>query len=357
LNSKNGTFYLGQRVQALSLSLGSELRVGETTLRVVADREDFEGTQGVAPDHYGSLWGSSAPMRRLFTLMRRLEGSLVNVLVQGESGTGKELIARALHEHSQVKTGPFVALNCGALDRSLVRSELFGHKKGAFTGAQTEGSGAFADAEGGTLFLDEIGEMPLSMQAHLLRVLEERRIRPVGANRELPVDVRIIAASNRDLATEVEQGRFREDLYYRLNILSIRMPALRERLEDLPILARYFVESQATELGVPAPQMDEAELARLKTYPWPGNVRELKNVLERSLLLNTAPSQCLTGTMVTPASVMTSNEATDLSLEQVEKQHILHVLKQEGHNKSAAARQLGISRKTLERKLQAWDTA
>jgi DNA-binding NtrC family response regulator len=301
--------------------------------------------------------GECALIKSVCEVIKRIAPMPSTVLIEGESGTGKELAAHAIHSMSG-RVGSFVPINCGAMTAELLESELFGHIKGAFTGAHQAREGLFTYANGGTLFLDEIGEMPLSMQAHLLRVLEERRIRPVGANRELPVDVRIIAASNRDLATEVEQGRFREDLYYRLNILSIRMPALRERLEDLPILARYFAESQATELGVPVPQMDEAELARLKTYPWPGNVRELKNVLERSLLLNTMPSQCLTGSTVMPTTVMPSfNEVNDLSLEQVEKQHILHVLKQEGHNKSAAARQLGISRKTLERKLQAWDTA
>lgn len=279
------------------------------------------------------------------------------VLIEGESGTGKELAARAIHTMSG-RDGSFVPINCSAMTAELLESELFGHIKGAFTGAHQAREGLFTYANGGTLFLDEIGEMPLSMQAHLLRVLEERRIRPVGANRELPVDVRIIAASNRDLASEVEQGRFREDLFYRLNVLSIRMPALRERLEDLPLLARYFAESLAAELGITAPELAADELARLESYAWPGNVRELKNVIERCLLLNTTPSRCLAGTLALPAvAVSSTTGSADLSLEQVEKQHILQVLEQSGGNKSAAARQLGISRKTLERKLQAWNTA
>jgi len=301
------------------------------------------------------LVGKCRLIKSVCEIIRRVSPMPSTVLIEGESGTGKELAARAVHIMSG-RTGSFVPINCGAMTAELLESELFGHIKGAFTGAHQAREGLFTYATSGTLFLDEIGEMPLSMQAHLLRVLEEHRIRPVGANREVPVDVRIVAASNRDLIREVEQGRFREDLYYRLNVLSIRMPALRERLEDLPMLAQYFAESLATELGLPIPQLDEAELARLQAYSWPGNVRELKNVLERSLLLNTRPSQCLAGNVIVPSSIMpAADESTDLSLQRVEKQHILYVLEREGGNKSAAARCLGISRKTLERKAQVWN--
>ncbi|MEW8048373.1 MAG: sigma 54-interacting transcriptional regulator, partial [Candidatus Thiodiazotropha sp.] len=199
-----------------------------------------------------------------------------------------------------------------------------------------------------------IGEMPLSMQAHLLRALEERTIRPVGSNREVPVDVRIIAASNRDLEQEVRNGEFREDLYYRLNVLSLRIPALRERKEDIPLLVQHFVEILSAELGIAPPQLGEGELVRLLDYDWPGNVRELKNVIERCLLLNKSPSLCLMGSEVAGSQTTPFDPSKTMLLEAIEKQHILKVLDLEGGNKSAAARVLGISRKTLERKTQAW---
>ena len=240
------------------------------------------------------------------------------------------------------------------MSAELLESELVGHITGAFTGAHQAREGLFTYANGGTLFLDEVGEMPLSMQAHLLRVLEERNVRPVGSNREVPVDVRIVAATNKDLNEQVRNGNFREDLYYRLNVLSIRMPSLRERLDDIPLLARHFINTLASELGVEAPVLGEAEMSRLRAYDWPGNVRELKNVIERCLLLNSSPSQCVSRPAGLNAAVEVSADSDDQQLEGVERQHILKVLDQEGGNKSAAARLLGISRKTLERKVHAW---
>jgi len=274
------------------------------------------------------------------------------VLLEGESGTGKELAARAIHTLSK-RSGSFVPVNCGAMTAELLESELFGHVKGAFTGAHQSREGLFTFAEGGTLFLDEIGEMPLTMQAHLLRALEERTIRPVGSNREYTVDVRIIAATNKRLVEEVRKGRFREDLYYRLNVLSLQIPALRERPEDIPLLANHFMQQLASELGVERRDLDEAEITRLLGYDWPGNVRELRNVIERALLLNRSPSSCVPGLQDAVAGD-DPDEVESLLLESVEKRHILRVLNQESGNKSAAARLLGISRKTLERKAQAW---
>jgi DNA-binding NtrC family response regulator len=237
----------------------------------------------------------------------------------------------------------------------LLESELFGHVKGAFTGAHQSREGLFTYANDGTLFLDEIGEMPLSMQTHLLRVLEEKSIRLVGSNRETPIDVRVIAATNRNLSEEVKKGNFREDLYYRLNVLSIRMPALRERGEDIPDLIKHFIDSLATEMGIAPMQLPESELSRLQSYGWPGNVRELKNTIERSLLLNTNPSECLPALKDVAEHGENNQEADDaVLLEEVEKRHILKILEMEGGNKSAAARVLGVSRKTLERKAQAW---
>lgn len=273
LKSRNGTRYLGQLVGEMTLSLGSRLTIGETELEVIADKKDFEGTQGAPMTQYGALFGTSAPMQRLFTLMRRLEGSLVNVLIEGESGTGKELIAHALHEHSRVGQGPFVAINCGALDRNLVRSELFGHKKGAFTGALGETPGAFAEADGGTLFLDEIGELPLEIQPVLLRVLESGSYTRVGEARARPVKVRVIAATHRSLSDDVEEGLFRADLYYRLMVVTLHAPALRERPEDIPLLAHKI----AADVGMT--EISDEVLKNLSHRAFPGNVRELKHAI------------------------------------------------------------------------------
>ncbi|MES9987904.1 MAG: sigma-54 dependent transcriptional regulator [Candidatus Thiodiazotropha endolucinida] len=297
--------------------------------------------------------GKCRQMQSLCEVIKRVAPMPSTVLIEGESGTGKELAARAMHEMSR-RSGSFVPVNCGAMTAELLESELFGHVKGAFTGAHLSRDGLFTYASGGTLFLDEIGEMPLSMQAHLLRALEERTIRPVGSNREVPVDVRIIAASNRDLEQEVRNGEFREDLYYRLNVLSLRIPALRERKEDIPLLVQHFVEILSAELGIAPPQLGEGELVRLLDYDWPGNVRELKNVIERCLLLNKSPSLCLMGSEAAGSQATPFDPSKTMLLEAIEKQHILKVLDLEGGNKSAAARVLGISRKTLERKTQAW---
>jgi len=300
----------------------------------------------------GGLIGGSDRFLRICNLMRRVAPMPSTVLLEGESGTGKELAARAIHGWSR-RAGSFVPINCGAISAELLESELFGHAKGAFTGATQSREGLFSYAEGGTLFLDEIGEMPLAMQAHLLRVLEERRIRAVGTNRETPVDVRVIAATNRNLEVEVQRGHFREDLYFRLNVLAIRMLPLRENMEDLPALTRHFVDLLASDLGIPSPELFESEMDRLKGYDWPGNVRELKNVIERCLLMNVPPGDCLERRH--PATGATDGgRLPDLSLATLEKYHIRRVLEMKGGNKSAAARQLGISRKTLERKTRAW---
>ncbi len=303
----------------------------------------------------GGIIGSCDTIRGLCEVIKRIAPMPSTVLIHGESGTGKELAARAIHLNSG-RPGSFVPVNCASISAELLESELFGHVKGAFTGAIKAREGLFSYAEGGTLFLDEIGEMPLAMQTRLLRVLEDHRIRPVGSNKETAVDVRIVAATNRDLKEGVESGNFREDLYYRLNVLSIRMPSLRERLQDIPELVRHFTTTLAVELGAPVPQVTESELERLRRYDWPGNVRELRNVIERCMLLNNQPSQCLSGLGAhrEPVDEPQDPSADDLSLEAIERRHILHVLELEGGNKSAAARRLEVSRKTLERKCQAW---
>ena len=291
-------------------------------------------------------------MKSVCDVIKQVAPMPTTVLIGGESGTGKELAARALHRWSERK-GSFVPVNCGAISEDLMESEFFGHTKGAFTGAQNTREGLFTYANNGTLFLDEIGEMPMSMQVHLLRVLEERVIRPVGSNREIPIDVRIIAASNRNLAKEVENGNFREDLYYRLNVVSVRMPPLRERIDDLPALVQYFSAKLASDLGVSAPEISGNDLFHLRSYQWPGNIRELKNVIERCILLKKSPKSCISG--LTQTSEPSDDQGEYIRLDEVEKNHILRVLEMESGNKSAAARLLGVSRKTLERKVKAWN--
>ena len=232
------------------------------------------------------LVAESAPMKEMLRVVHKVAPGKTTVLVSGESGTGKELIARAVHELSPRAGGPFVPVNCGAIPDQLIESELFGHAKGAFTGAQSAKRGLFEEADAGTLFLDEIGELPLNLQVSLLRALQEGEIRRVGDARSIKVDVRVIAATNRDLGQEVAQGRFREDLYYRLNVVALKLPALRERQEEIPILAARFLERHARRLGVVRKELSGGALAVLQAWRWPGNVRELENALERALVLS-----------------------------------------------------------------------
>ena len=328
--------------------------VGRCTERRKLARENFllhrETDQRYTLD---GVVGSCDPMKEVCAIINRVAPLPSTVLVQGESGTGKELAARAIHERSG-RPGSFVAINCGAVSPELLESELFGHVKGAFTGAHQAREGLFSFAHGGSLFLDEIGEMPLKMQAKLLRVLEEKTIRPVGGNQETPVNVRIIAATNRELSEEVAGGRFREDLFYRLNVVSVRLPPLRERPQDIPSLTGFFLDRLSRELGLPSPGLDGWDLEQLRRYDWPGNVRELRNVIERCLLLGRRPGQCIAAHGIQQTGA--GQEPPDLSLEAVERQHILSVLSADEGNKSAAARRLGISRKTLERKLKLWSS-
>jgi len=299
--------------------------------------------------------GNCDTMQSVCDVIKSVAPMPTTVLIEGESGTGKELAARALHRWSE-RTGSFVPVNCGAISEELMESEFFGHTKGAFTGAQNTREGLFTYANNGTLFLDEIGEMPMSMQVHLLRVLEERVIRPVGSNRQINVDVRIIAATNRNLAKMVEKKEFREDLFYRLNVVNVRMPPLRERMDDLPALVEHFSSKLSSDLGLPQPSITGDDLFNLRAYEWPGNIRELKNVIERCLLLKQSPGQSLTGNVVQQSTSSSSQvEAPAYELEGIEKNHILKVLEMENGNKSAAARLLGVSRKTLERKVKAWN--
>ena len=295
--------------------------------------------------------GQSPPIARLRALVQRVAPTPSTVLIQGESGVGKELVARALHQLSPRAEGPFVAVNCAAISADLIESELFGHVKGAFTGAKESRNGLFYYAHGGTLFLDEIGEFPLALQSKLLRVLEERRIRPVGTEHEVPVDVRLVAATNRDLKAEVAACRFRQDLYYRLEVMTLTVPPLRQRAEDVPALAALFMDNLSVQLGVPPLLITPEVAGALKAHPWPGNVRELRNFVERSLLFGEFPLETLAGD---GGASQAPSPPTSLLLADVEKQHILAVLAQCAGNKTRAADLLGVSRKTLDRKCAEW---
>jgi two-component system NtrC family response regulator len=305
------------------------------------------------------LIGASPGMHRVKDLIAQAGPSEAHVLVTGESGTGKELVAEALHQASQRSGGPLVKVNCAALPSELLESELFGYKKGAFTGAAKDKPGRFQTASGGTLLLDEIGDMPLSLQAKLLRVLQERQVEPLGANMPEPADARIIAATHKKLSNEVKAGRFREDLFFRLNVLEIRIPALRERLDDLPLLAAHLIERLSEKNKKNVRRVCPRFLEALSRYDWPGNVRELENVLERAIILSrseTLDTEDLPPHLAdkAPASPETSNGDSGAapSLDEAEKQAIVRALKAHGGHRERTAEALGVSRRTLQYKLK-----
>ncbi len=299
------------------------------------------------------LVGSSPAMRKVVGLIEKVAATNATVLVQGASGTGKELVARALHTNSPRRTRPLVTINCAALQENLLESELFGHEKGAFTGAVAAKPGLVEVAEGGTLFIDEIGEMAPGLQAKLLRVLEDGHYRRVGGTREMNADVRVVAATNRDLAEEIKNGKFREDLFYRLNVVSIFLPPLRERREDIPELVEHFLSTR--QIGTLRSRVDAEAMKALLAYSWPGNVRELANVLERAQIL--AENHVITPEdlpeNITSAAPASSAEAGDpRHLSEVERRHVQAVLQEEKGNKVHAARILGISRRSLYRLIE-----
>lgn len=307
-----------------------------------------------------NIIGRSNPMVRLLETVGQVAPSEATVLITGESGTGKDLIAGAIHFNSARKDSPFVKMNCAAVTETLLESELFGHEKGAFTGAHRRKEGKFRQADGGTLFLDEVSEMSLSMQAKLLRVLQDREITRVGGEQVLKVDVRLIAATNKDLISAMEAGRFREDLYYRLNVVTLHVPPLRERREDVPLLAQHFLKLFAEKNRKPVKGFTPQGMDRLIKYSWPGNVRELMNAVERGVVL--CRSEYLNEgdlPMVIDAEASTGNAVPsdkflpeDVPLDEVEKSTILRTLESSGGNKSEAARRLGITRRTLHKKLK-----
>jgi DNA-binding NtrC family response regulator len=315
---------------------------------IVADERGFEG-----------LLGTSAPMQKLYDLVARAGETDASVLVTGESGTGKELVARALHRRSVRSAAPFVPVNCSAIPDTLLESELFGHSQGAFTDARKSRAGLFVEATGGTLFLDEIGEIPLQVQPKLLRALEERKVRPVGSDKESEVDVRLVAATNRDLEAAVEDGSFREDLFFRVNVIHIHVPPLRARGGDVLLLAQSFLERYAARFGKEVAGLSSGSAERLMAYNWPGNVRELRNCIERAVALGRGPEiqvEDLPERVRTHSRaqlVVGSDDPSELAeLAEIERRYILHVMEVVAGNKSLAAKTLGLDRKTLYRKLQ-----
>lgn len=304
---------------------------------------------------FESIVGKSAVMKEVFELIRRASPSDSTILISGESGTGKELVARAIHYNSSRSDAPFIKMNCAALPEGLIESELFGHEKGAFTGAIRSTRGRFETADGGTLLLDEISEIPPQLQAKLLRVLQEKEFERIGSGQTIRVDVRVIATSNRDLKSEVAGGSFRDDLFYRLNVIPIDIPPLRQRLEDIPLLAEYFLDIYCGKIGLPTKKLSEKASQVLISYSWPGNVRELENLIERAVVIS--KNQELKPGDFPPeitAGVPVMNEkATEvgMSIGEAEKVLILRTLKAHGGNRSRAADVLGISTRTLRNKL------
>jgi DNA-binding NtrC family response regulator len=321
-------------------------------------------------DGFGMLIGRSPEMERVYRILSKVAHTTHPVLILGESGTGKEIIARTIHYNGPNATHPFIPVDCGSLVPTLIESELFGYVKGAFTGANRAKEGLLATTDGGTVFLDEIGELPLDLQAKLLRALQEKEIRPVGSNQRVPIRARILAATNRDLATMVEQGKFRKDLYFRLNVVNVKLPSLRERRQDVSLLAAHFLERRRRETGVLYTLSDDV-LRVLGSYDWPGNVRELENTIERACALSSGPvlhlgdmpSQLQEYRMQSQqlAEAQPSDEvsldASILTIAEMEKQAILNTLRQLNGDKLTAARLLGIGKTTLYRKLKEYGIA
>lgn len=332
--------------------------------RAVGHRELQEKVQVLSQaadraTRFGELIGASPAMQRLYDQLARIADTETSILITGESGTGKELVARSLHSRSRRSENSFVPVNCAALPDTLLESELFGHAKGAFTDARSDRKGLFIQAEGGTLFLDEIGEMPLTMQPKLLRALEESKVRPVGSDQEVPFDVRLVTATNRDLETAVEESRFREDLFFRINVIQIDMPPLRSRGTDVLLLAQHYLEAFAGRAGKEVEGLSDAVAERLLNYSWPGNVRELRNVIERAVALtryNKLAVEDLPEKIREYRSSQVFIGGEDPSelvpVEEIERRYIEHVLRAVDGNKTVAARILGLDRKTLYRKLQ-----
>jgi two-component system response regulator HydG len=346
-------------VEALQLTLSRAVQHRRLRDEVKRLRQVVSDARGI-----DQLLGSSAPIQKVKELIERVADADAALLITGESGTGKELVARAVHQRSHSATGPFVAINCAAIPEALLESELFGHVKGAFTDARAPRQGLFLKASGGTLFLDEIGEMPLAMQPKLLRALQERTVRPVGGDHELPYEARVITASNRDLETEVAERRFREDLFYRINVLRIDVPPLRVRGSDVLFLAQHFLKLMSQQTGKRVVGLSPPVAEKLMAYGWPGNIRELQNCIERAvaytrfdeLTVDDLPEK-IRNYRSTDLDIPGVGAHEVLTMDEVERRYILRVLKQFDGNKTTAAEVLGFDRRTLYRKLERWGAA
>jgi transcriptional regulator with PAS, ATPase and Fis domain len=360
LGSTNGTFVGDMRVHDAIVPGSVDMVLGETRIRVelLAQAVEKDISQGV---RFGRLVGVSPSMREVFAVLERIASSDLTVLVEGETGTGKELVADAIHRNSARAGAPFVAVDCGAIPEDLIESELFGHVKGAFTGAVRERQGAFVAADGGTLFLDEVAELPLDLQAKLLRVLEVREVRAVGSDKALATDVRVVAATNRNLPREVKEGRFRQDLFYRLAAVVVRLPPLRSRMEDVPVLVETVLEDinrRRLAQGMPTyPSLDRRATELLLHYDFPGNVRELRNLVERFAVLGADPTALAAASLPQLAPGDPHELRTDLPFHDAkemwndifEKTYLTKLLQVSGGNVSAAARTSGIDRRHLQR--------
>ncbi len=328
-------------------------------IRLVDENQFLRERVDTETDLHGIV-GSSAKIQDVLRMISRLKDTRTPVLITGESGTGKELVARAIHFRGLFATQPFVAVDCGSLVPTLIESELFGYEKGAFTGALKSKAGLFQSASGGTIFLDEIGELPQEMQAKLLRVLQEKEVRPVGSNQKVKVDVRVIAATNRDLEAEYRNGTFRKDLYFRLNVVTVHLPSLRERRSDIPMLVHWFLDRYAPGLPV---QVTNSAIKSLLQYDWPGNVRELENCIERALALGDRqridvadlPSTIASSTFSVDGGPGGATAVSTTDLEDIERATIQRVFEQVKGDKAMAGKMLGISRATLYRKLKRYN--
>jgi transcriptional regulator with GAF, ATPase, and Fis domain len=356
--SLNGTKIDGVRIRDADLPPEGALTLGDSVVRIHAGEAAQQEVVPMVPS-FGAIAGTSVAMRKLFALLEKVAQSDINILIEGESGTGKELVATEIVQRGSRADRPFVIVDCGAISPNLVESELFGHIRGAFTGADRDRVGAFEAADGGTVFLDEIGELPLELQPKLLRALEAREIRRVGETKARKVNVRVVSATNRDLEREVNKGRFREDLYFRLAVLQVRVPPLRERLEDLSILIRVFLSA----LGVPEQErlFGSAVLAEMSKHDWPGNVRELRNYVERSVVLQSAVPAGATTRRSAPSHPHLGSQvdiripfkiAKDAAVDTFERSYLGALLESCGGNMSKAARTAGMDRMYLHRLVQ-----
>lgn len=368
LNSTNGTSINGIRVKEAFLSPGDVISLGNTQIeyQAVTEKVQMEPSKN---DFFGEMVGKSKKMRQIFGILERISPSLATVVIQGETGTGKELVAKAIHDHSARKDKPFIVFDCSAIAPNLIESELFGHMKGAFTGAIKDRKGAFEMANGGTIFLDEIGELGIDLQPKLLRALEQREIKRVGSTQTVKLDVRVVCATNRDLRKEVEESRFREDLYYRLSVVKIQLPPLRERVEDIPLIAEKILAvgrfNKKSDGSFYAHRVEDDALRMLQKYQWPGNVRELTNILERAVsfsengiisgshmefIFSELDHQNATGGDVQISAVdpnLPFKEAKQKVVESFEKDYLADLLERNKNNVSKAAREAKIDRKHL----------